>query len=73
MRPLWLIVAGHVISTAVLFHSGGNRRAALNMSWEWIGLGLTFFLLREIVPSRSLLAEKTAANPTENAKGSPRN
>ncbi len=69
---LWVIVAGHVISTAVVFRTGGNRRAALNMSWEWIGLGLTFFLLRQIVPSQSLLAEKTAANPTANAKGSPR-
>jgi O-antigen ligase/polysaccharide polymerase Wzy-like membrane protein len=69
---LWVIVAGHVISTAVVFRTGGNRRAALNMSWEWIGLGLAFFLLRQIVPSQANPAEKTAANLTANAKGSAR-
>ncbi len=69
---LWLIVAGHVISTAVVFHAGGNRRTALNMSWEWIGLGLTFFLLRQIVPSQALSRENKAANVSANAQGSPR-
>lgn len=48
---LWILVAGHVISTAVVFRTGGDRRAALNMAWEWLGLGATFFLLRQIVPA----------------------
>ena len=49
---LWILVAGHVVSTAVVFRTGGDRRAALNMAWEWLGLGVTFFLLRQIVPAQ---------------------
>jgi O-Antigen ligase len=46
---LWLVIAGHVISTTTVFWHGGNQRAALNMAWEWVGLGVTFFLLRQTV------------------------
>jgi hypothetical protein len=49
---LWILVAGHVVATAVVFRTGGDRRAALNMAWEWLGLGVTFFLLRQIVPAQ---------------------
>src|SRR5579862_6840050 len=49
---VWVLVAGHVISTAVVFLNGaGDRRAALNMAWEWVGLGTSFFLLRQVVSS----------------------
>jgi hypothetical protein len=47
---LWTLIAGHVLSTAVVFLKGGDRRTALNMTWEWIGLGTTFFLLRQVAP-----------------------
>ena len=47
---LWTLVLAHVLSTAAVFVQGGDRRAALNMAWEWVGLGATFFLLRQTVP-----------------------
>src|SRR5579863_7282594 len=46
---LWTLVAGHVVSTAGVFLQGGEKRAALNMAWEWVGLGTSFFLLRQVV------------------------
>lgn len=51
---LWILIAGHVLSTAEVFRMGGNRRAALDMAWEWVGLGVTFFLLRQIVPAGAI-------------------
>jgi O-Antigen ligase len=47
---LWTVIAGHLLATAFVFWHGGNRRAAIDMSWEWIGLGVTYFLLRQFVP-----------------------
>ena len=47
---LWTVIAGHLLSTAFGLWHGGNRRAAVDMSWEWVGLGVTFFLLRQFVP-----------------------
>ena len=49
---LWLVVAGHAISTAKVFFGGGDQRAALNLLWEWAGLGASFFLLRQVQRSR---------------------
>jgi hypothetical protein len=51
---LWLLVAGHVISAlSVVITAGGDQRAALNMMWEWVGLGISYFLLRQILRGRS--------------------
>ena len=51
---VWLLVAGHVISAlCVVVTAGGDQRAALNMMWEWVGLGISFFLLRQILRGRS--------------------
>jgi hypothetical protein len=47
---MWLLVAGHVISAlSVVVKAGGDQRAALNMMWEWVGLGIGFFLLRQVL------------------------
>jgi tetratricopeptide (TPR) repeat protein len=46
---LWALVAAHCLSAAVVFVSGGDRRAALDMAWEWAGLGTTFFLVRQTI------------------------
>ncbi|MCH7987698.1 MAG: O-antigen ligase family protein [Planctomycetes bacterium] len=51
---LWLLVAGHVVSALfVVVTAGGDQRAALNIMWEWVGLGISFFLLRQILRGRS--------------------
>ncbi len=47
---VWLLVAGHVISALfVVVTAGGDQRAALNMMWEWVALGIGFFLLRQVL------------------------
>ncbi len=45
---LWLIVIGHAIGTVVVFTGGGDRRATINMVWEWVSLGVTFYLVRRV-------------------------
>tara|TARA_R110002095_G_scaffold163200_1_gene141424 strand:+ start:104357 stop:106567 length:2211 start_codon:yes stop_codon:yes gene_type:complete len=52
---VWLLVSGQVISTLVMIYTAeGQQRAALNMMWEWIGLGLTFSLTRRLIATTSL-------------------
>jgi hypothetical protein len=46
---VWVIVAGHVASALWTLHIGGDRRAALNLMWEWVGLGTSFLLLRQVL------------------------
>jgi tetratricopeptide (TPR) repeat protein len=46
---LWTLVAAHGLSAAAVFVTGGDRRTALNMAWEWVGLGITFFLVRQTI------------------------
>jgi len=48
---LWTIVAGHAISAGMLLSTGGNLRSALNLTWEWVGLGVSLFLMRQVVRS----------------------
>jgi O-Antigen ligase len=43
---LVLLVAGQWISTWWVFHESGDRRAALNLSFEWFGLLLFWFVFR---------------------------
>ena len=50
---LWLVVLGHGISTLWVLGGNGNQRSALNLMWEWVGLGLSFFLLRQVLRTRS--------------------
>ncbi|REJ85606.1 MAG: O-antigen ligase domain-containing protein [Planctomycetota bacterium] len=51
---VWLLVAGHVISAGVVVATAGQQRAALNMLWEWIGVGLAVSLLRRWLPAVAL-------------------
>jgi tetratricopeptide (TPR) repeat protein len=46
---LWALVTAHCLAAGFVFVSGGDRRTALNMAWEWIGLGATFFLVRQTI------------------------
>ncbi|MGH7198987.1 MAG: O-antigen ligase family protein, partial [Planctomycetaceae bacterium] len=47
---VWLIVAGHAVSALFVVTRGdGQARAALTGLWEWIGLGLSFFLIRQVI------------------------
>jgi hypothetical protein len=43
-----LIVAGHVLSTAYVFHVEGDRRSALNLTFEWIGLLAAWRIFRHL-------------------------
>ncbi|WP_166827952.1 O-antigen ligase family protein [Thalassoroseus pseudoceratinae] len=44
---VWLIVLGHLISAAYVFATAGDQRAVLNMTWEWLALGVSFGLIRQ--------------------------
>ncbi|HEV8069138.1 MAG TPA: O-antigen ligase family protein [Planctomycetaceae bacterium] len=57
---LWALVAAHCFSAAAVFINGGDRRSALNMAWEWVGMGTTFFLLRQTIQT-ALDARRLAA------------
>ncbi|MCA9006496.1 MAG: O-antigen ligase family protein [Planctomycetaceae bacterium] len=52
---VWLLVAGQVLSTLVMIWFGeGQQRDALNMMWEWIGLGCSFSLMRRLFATSAL-------------------
>ena len=42
-----LLVAGHVISALVVVATTGDKRAAVNLGWEWVGIGIGWYLLRQ--------------------------
>ncbi|MCA9040752.1 MAG: O-antigen ligase family protein [Planctomycetaceae bacterium] len=44
-----LISVGHLLGCAWLFFTGGELRSAVNLSWEWVGLLITYGLLRLIL------------------------
>lgn len=41
-----LIVGGHLLGGVVVLTGGGQRRVAMNLMTEWLGLGATWFVLR---------------------------
>lgn len=61
----WLLVCPQVLSAIVLvIGHDGDGRAAVNLAWEWIGLGVQFFLLRRLVwslPGRQALLRVAVA------------
>ena len=42
-----VLVAGHMISGVVVACSNGEKRLAVNLAWEWCGIGIGWFLLRQ--------------------------
>lgn len=47
---VWLLVFGQVTAVLVMiFFYQGQQRAALNMLWEWVALGISFSLLRRLI------------------------
>lgn len=43
-----LLVGGHVLGSVIVVCNTGDQRAALNLLWEWVGVGATFFLVRQM-------------------------
>ena len=41
-----LLVGGHVVAATAILVTGGHRRAALNMLWEWVAVGVAVVFLR---------------------------
>lgn len=44
---VWLLAVGHIISALVVVATAGQKRAALNMAWEWGGVALAVTMLRQ--------------------------
>jgi hypothetical protein len=42
------LVGWHTVSALVAFHVG-SPRSAINILWEWVGFGTTFFLARQLI------------------------
>lgn len=55
-----LLVLGHLVSALVVIGTAGDKRAAVNLAWEWLGIGVGWYLLRQVcaveVIRRELLA-----------------
>ncbi len=51
---LWLLIAGQVVSALVIVATEGHKRNAINMLWEWIGLGVMFFVIRQVVVTQAI-------------------
>ncbi len=47
-----LIAIGHVVGTIVVFREGGDRRSALNLTFEWLGLLIALRLFRSLSMAR---------------------
>ena len=45
---LWALVSAHMAATAPVFLEGGDRRAAANTVFNWVGLAAGLFLLRQV-------------------------
>jgi O-antigen ligase len=41
-----LLCLGHVIGALVVVSTSGDKRAAMTMLWEWVGIAVTWFLMR---------------------------
>jgi hypothetical protein len=54
LRFNWVDVAvglfylGHIIGAVVVVSTSGDKRAAMTMLWEWMGIAVTWFLIRQL-------------------------
>ena len=55
-----LIALGHVISTLAVFQLEGDRRAALNLTFEWIGLLIAWRIFRCLFQDQQIAAQGIA-------------
>ena len=52
-RPEWLdwgvglLVAGQILSAIVVVATSGDKRTAVNLAWEWVGIGVAWLMLRQ--------------------------
>ncbi|HID24798.1 MAG TPA: hypothetical protein EYP14_20695, partial [Planctomycetaceae bacterium] len=58
---VWILVIGHLVSGGVVLGTEGDKRAAVNVMWEWVGLGSMFFLVRSVVSTRLARSSLTLA------------
>lgn len=47
-----VVVLGHIVSAIPVLNGEGDQRAALNLLWEWVGLGVSFFVVRQLLRTR---------------------
>lgn len=47
-----LLVCGHLVSALRVLLTEGDRRAALNMLWEWVGIAVAAWLIRAVLRTR---------------------
>jgi hypothetical protein len=50
---LWLIVLGHIVGCVWLLSTGGHKRNAINLTVEWVGLGVAVFVIRQSLRNRA--------------------
>lgn len=50
-RAVWWLVIAQVATGCAVLATVGNKRASLNMIWEWTTIGLQFLLLRQTLTS----------------------
>jgi hypothetical protein len=55
-----LLVTGSIVATVVLVFQSGDKRSAINAVWEWIGVGVFWFIARRGVVNRRDRVELTA-------------
>ena len=48
-----LFIGGQVVSAIVVVMTTGDKRAAVNMAWEWFGVGIVWYVLRPRLASAS--------------------
>ncbi|MDB5337785.1 MAG: hypothetical protein JWN70_3404 [Planctomycetaceae bacterium] len=48
---VWLLAGGHIVSGLIIAGTSGDRRAAVNLIWEWTSLAVAFPLLRSALPT----------------------
>lgn len=52
---VWTLVLGHVVGALFVICTEGQKRAATNMLWEWVGIGVAFTMLKESLARPELL------------------